>query len=193
MHPEASHLELADRPLRPGPPERLRRPGRRPPLAPAAGDAHPGLEVLFAEVSPGDVRQRAMLGGERLAVGPAHALHQVEGVLGAILRDFPAFGQRGGDVQVGIKLDQWLVEVEDDDLAARLNLECGLHQEQIAAILKVALPPGYMSFSRLAIVKLIPVMEEGKLTSEAKKQVYGDRVHMPPGYFRVGGARIKFF
>jgi hypothetical protein len=25
------------------------------------------------------------------------------------------------------------------------------------------------------------------------KQVYGDRVHMPFGYFRAGGARIKFF
>jgi hypothetical protein len=25
------------------------------------------------------------------------------------------------------------------------------------------------------------------------KQVYGDRVHMPFGYFKVGAARIKFF
>jgi hypothetical protein len=25
------------------------------------------------------------------------------------------------------------------------------------------------------------------------KQVYGDRVHMPFGYFRVGAAHIKFF
>jgi hypothetical protein len=25
------------------------------------------------------------------------------------------------------------------------------------------------------------------------RTVYGDRVHMPFGYFKVGGARIKFF
>ena len=32
-----------------------------------ARDAHVGLEILLAEVSPGDVGQRAVLGGERLA------------------------------------------------------------------------------------------------------------------------------
>ncbi|HSW62574.1 MAG TPA: type II CRISPR RNA-guided endonuclease Cas9, partial [Dissulfurispiraceae bacterium] len=74
-----------------------------------------------------------------------------------------------------IRLNGWLVELEDDELVTRLKTEYALDNAQVAAILRMPLPQGYMSFSRVAIMRLIPVMETGKLTSEATKQVYGDK------------------
>jgi CRISPR-associated endonuclease Csn1 len=93
------------------------------------------------------------------------------------MRNKKALGQKRWDQMTEgekITLNEWLVELEDDELAARLKAHYELDDEQVEAILKISLPQGYMSFSRMAIMKLIPVMEEGKLTSEAKKQVYGD-------------------
>ena len=37
------------------------------------------------------------------------------------------------------------------------------------------------------------LMAEDNRSVTLLKQVYGGRVHMPFGYFRAGGARIKFF
>ncbi|MCL5282102.1 MAG: type II CRISPR RNA-guided endonuclease Cas9 [Planctomycetes bacterium] len=102
-------------------------------------------------------------------------------VFTAGMRSRKAFGPRRWDAMPDsekIKLNQWLVDLEDDDLAVRLKAAYGLEEEQIGAILKIALPPGYMSFSRAAILKLVPIMEEGKLTSEAKTEAYGDQA--PP-------------
>jgi CRISPR-associated endonuclease Csn1 len=94
------------------------------------------------------------------------------------MRGKKAFGSQRWDAMPDgekIKLNQWLLDLEDDDLAGRLGAEYRLEQAQIDAILKIALPPGYVSFSRAALLKLIPLMEEGKLTSEAKQEVYGDQ------------------
>lgn len=73
-----------------------------------------------------------------------------------------------------IKLNTWLIELEDDELGARLKREYDLEDAQVSAMLKISLPRGYMGFSRAAIMRLLPLMEAGKLTSEAKRQVYGD-------------------
>ncbi|HNS22185.1 MAG TPA: type II CRISPR RNA-guided endonuclease Cas9 [Sedimentisphaerales bacterium] len=94
------------------------------------------------------------------------------------MRSKKAFGPKRWDEMPEsekVMLSEWLADLEDDELAARLKAQCGLDDAQAEAVLKVSLPQGYMSFSRAAIAKLIPVMEEGKLTSEAKEQVYGDR------------------
>jgi hypothetical protein len=37
------------------------------------------------------------------------------------------------------------------------------------------------------------MMAEDERYINLLKQVYGDRVHMPFGYIRLGAARIKFF
>jgi CRISPR-associated endonuclease Csn1 len=66
-----------------------------------------------------------------------------------------------------IKLNEWLVELEDDQLSEKLRSKYGLSDEQIGHILKIALPRGYASFSRKAIMKLLPFMEAGAITSEA--------------------------
>lgn len=74
-----------------------------------------------------------------------------------------------------IKLNDWLVELEDDELAEKLVCEYGLDEDQIENVRKISLPQRYMSFSRKAIKKLLPLMEEGKRTDEALDAVYPDR------------------
>jgi CRISPR-associated endonuclease Csn1 len=90
-----------------------------------------------------------------------------------------------------IKINEWFVELEDDELQRKLSSEYELNGEQIEAALKIDLPRGYMSFSRKAITKLLPFMEEGLITSEAiEKAGYrrdegdagytADRLPLPP-------------
>jgi len=69
-----------------------------------------------------------------------------------------------------VKLNEWLVELEDDELKEKLSSESKLNEGQIETALKVELPRGYMSFSRKAILKLLPFMETGAITSEAIKE-----------------------
>jgi len=77
--------------------------------------------------------------------------------------------------QQKIKLNDWLLELEDDQIKEKLGAEYGLDDKQISLVLKIPLPQGYMGFSRKAIQKLLPSMEQGKLTHEAIKEVYGER------------------
>jgi len=74
-----------------------------------------------------------------------------------------------------IRLNEWLVELEDDELEEKLATKYRLDEEQIQNILKVSLPQRYMSFSQKAIMKLLPLMEQGKTTDEALYEVYPDR------------------
>jgi len=74
-----------------------------------------------------------------------------------------------------IKLNEWLVEFEDDQLKEKLQSEYGFDDKKIEAVLKISLPQGYMSFSRKAIQKLIPYMKQGMLTPEALDAAYPDR------------------
>jgi len=66
-----------------------------------------------------------------------------------------------------VKLNEWLIELEDDELKEKLASEYKLNEGQIEAALKIELPRGYMSFSRKAITKILPFMEAGAITSEA--------------------------
>jgi len=74
-----------------------------------------------------------------------------------------------------IKLNEWLVEFEDDQLKEKLQSEYGFDDKKIEAVLKISLSQGYMSFSRKAIIKLLEFMEQGAITSEAIDVVYHDR------------------
>ena len=74
-----------------------------------------------------------------------------------------------------IKLNEWLIDLDDDELVEKLANEYGLSDNQIEAVLKISLPPRYMSFSRKAIQKLLPMMEAGKRTDEALSTTYPDR------------------
>lgn len=72
-------------------------------------------------------------------------------------------------------LNEWLVELDDDELVERLASEYKLDEKQIDRVLKISLPQGYMSFSRKAIMRLLEFMEQGALTSEAIDIAYPDR------------------
>jgi CRISPR-associated endonuclease Csn1 len=102
-------------------------------------------------------------------------------VFAAGMRSKNVFGSKrweGMDEQEKIKLNEWIVELEDDQLKEKLQSEYGFDDKQIEAVLKISLPQGYMSFSRKAIIKLLTSMEKGKRTDEALDEVYPDRNKM---------------
>jgi len=99
-------------------------------------------------------------------------------VLNAAMRNKKIFGPKVWetmDKAEKIRLNDWLVELEDDDLAEKLAGEYSLDKDKIENIRKISLPQRYMSFSRKAIQKLLPLMEAGKRTDEALKKVYPGR------------------
>ncbi len=88
----------------------------------------------------------------------------------AKMRSKNAFGAKVWDAmdeQEKIKLNDAFVELEDDQIAEKLKSQYGLNKDQIDTAMKVSLPQKYMSFSRKAILKILPFMEQGYLTSEA--------------------------
>jgi len=99
-------------------------------------------------------------------------------VFTASMRSKKIFGSKvwdSMDKQKKIKINDWLVELEDDELVEKMSVEYGLNDEKIESIFKIQLPQRYMSYSRKAIQKLLPLMEDGKRTDEALAEIYPDR------------------
>lgn len=99
-------------------------------------------------------------------------------IYNAAMRNKKIFGPKVWDAMgkaEKIKLNDWLVELEDEELKEELKAKYNLKKDQIENIQKISLPQRYMSFSRKAIQKLLPLMEEGKRTDEALDAVYPDR------------------
>jgi CRISPR-associated endonuclease Csn1 len=69
-----------------------------------------------------------------------------------------------------IELNNAFLELEDDKLVEKMVDEYGFKKEQAERVLKISLPQRYMSFSRKAIMRLLPFMESGALTSDAKEK-----------------------
>lgn len=96
----------------------------------------------------------------------------------ASMRNKKIFGTKDWaamDDEEKIQLNDWLVELDDDELVEKLESEYNLDEKQIDRVLKISLPQRYMSFSRKAIIKLLEFMEQGALTTEAIVVVYPDR------------------
>jgi CRISPR-associated endonuclease Csn1 len=88
----------------------------------------------------------------------------------AAMRSKNVFGPKVWDAMPEndkIKINEVFVELEDDELAKFLKNEYRFNDAQIETAMKAPLPQKYMSFSRKAILKLLPFMEQGCLTSEA--------------------------
>ena len=105
-------------------------------------------------------------------------------VFTAEMRKKSIFGPKKWDVLdkcEKIQLNEWLVEMDDDELVEKLSSEYDLNDEQIDRVLKISLPQGYTRFSRKAIIKLLEFMEQGALTSEAIAVVYPDRDKVEKG------------
>jgi len=81
----------------------------------------------------------------------------------------------GMGLEEKIRLNEWVVELDDDEVIEKLAGEYGLGEKQIESILRISLPRGYMRFSEKAIRRLLPLMEEGRRTDEALAAVYVDR------------------
>jgi len=99
-------------------------------------------------------------------------------VFNAGMRGKKVFGPKvwgGMEEEKKIRLNDWIVDLEDEELVEKLTAEYDLGEEQMESILKIFLPSGYMSFSRKAIQRLLPLMEAGKRTDEALDEIYPDR------------------
>lgn len=99
-------------------------------------------------------------------------------VFAAAMRSKKLFGPKVWDAMdeaKKIELNNAVLELDDDELMEKMISEYGFTEEQTERVLKISLPQRYMSFSRKAIQKLLPLMEQSKRTDEAIKQVYPDR------------------
>jgi len=99
-------------------------------------------------------------------------------VFAAAMRSKKLFGPKVWDAMdepKKIELNNAVLELDDDELLEKMINEYGFTEEQADRVLKISLPQRYMSFSRKAIKKLLPLMEEGKRTDEALDDVYTDR------------------
>jgi CRISPR-associated endonuclease Csn1 len=86
------------------------------------------------------------------------------------MRSRKLFGPKvwdGMDQQEKVDLNDAVLELDDDELAEKMVSEYSFSQEQVDQVLKVPLPQRYMSFSRKAIRKLLPFMEQGLTTTQA--------------------------
>jgi len=89
------------------------------------------------------------------------------------MRNKNIFGRKRWDalsLTEQIAVNDAVLELDDDELAARMVEDYGFNEKQVEAILKVPLPQKYMSYSLKAIQKLLPFMEQGLLLHEAKEQ-----------------------
>jgi CRISPR-associated endonuclease Csn1 len=87
------------------------------------------------------------------------------------------FGKKWMDIPTESKvlLNEAVVELDDDALREFAAKEHGFDREQCEMLMKVSLPQSYMSYSRKAIIKLLPPMEQGLRTDEAVRKIYGER------------------
>lgn len=66
-------------------------------------------------------------------------------------------------------------DLSDEELIEKFMEQYSLTEAQARGIVGISLPSKYASFSRVALQKLLPHMEEGLSTSEAIEAVYGER------------------
>ncbi len=96
----------------------------------------------------------------------------------AAMRSRNIFGAKRWDAldnQQKIEINKVCLELENDELLEKMIVDYGLSEEQAEKAVKISLPRGYMSFSRKAIQKLLPLMEDGMRTDEALNKVYPER------------------
>jgi CRISPR-associated endonuclease Csn1 len=82
------------------------------------------------------------------------------------------------DTATQIEINDLLLndDLADEEVAEMLRQQHGFTDEQAQAAIKISFPRGYMSYSRLAIQKLLPHMERGLRTDEAIEAAFS-RIH----------------
>ena len=94
-------------------------------------DKQSGADGAFKAVVIGELD---VLGGHLLAVVELHALAQVEGVLQAIVGDFIAFRQSGGQGAVGFQTQQAVIHVGKNQVIRAGAALLGLSEEPVGLI-----------------------------------------------------------
>ncbi len=72
-------------------------------------------------------------------------------------------------------VEEWRTAEKEESLARRLNRHWGLGEEQARELSEKKAEQGYCGHSRLALSKLLPLMEEGVPYASAVEKVYGER------------------
>jgi CRISPR-associated endonuclease Csn1 len=74
-----------------------------------------------------------------------------------------------------VNINTALLELDDDSFSEAMVKRYELTTEQVEKMLDIELPGKYTHFSRKAIQKLLPYMEQGYTEPDAEKEVYGNR------------------
>lgn len=83
--------------------------------------------------------------------------------------------------QARSELVRMVLSVDDDAVLERHLVEkLRLTSDDAVAVTRATIEPGYVAFSRRALLKLLPLMREGDSFATAKKQVYGEQSRTEP-------------
>lgn len=79
------------------------------------------------------------------------------------------------DIATQIEINDLLLDdnLADEEVIEMLKQQNGFSDAQAEAAIKISFPRGYMTYSRLAIQKLLPHLERGLRTDESVKAAYG--------------------
>ncbi|ARN56776.1 type II CRISPR RNA-guided endonuclease Cas9 [Sedimentisphaera salicampi] len=101
----------------------------------------------------------------------------------------------GLDEEAKIDINNILIDqtIDDEEFISEICENYNYSRDEAIKISKIPLPNGYTNHSKKAILKLLPYMEKGFLTSDAVKEVYGrwpseqkteilDRLPLPPDF-----------
>jgi CRISPR-associated endonuclease Csn1 len=96
----------------------------------------------------------------------------------AALRNKQVLGKKGFEKLTEadlVEINDLLLDdsYSDEEVIEKLIEQYEWTEEQAKAVIDIPLPSKYMSFSRLALQKLLPYMEKGYLTHEAIQVIYG--------------------
>ncbi len=75
-----------------------------------------------------------VVGGEGVAVLELDALAQMEAPVGGIFLDFPAFGQRGNDLEILVARDQAFIDISEMPMGGALVERIGIERFQFTLV-----------------------------------------------------------
>jgi CRISPR-associated endonuclease Csn1 len=145
------------------------------------------FEALRKKLGLKDDKLNFELGGEKKALGNATEEALVR-VFGRQWQDLPARGRIRDEIAKRLwdveyrRIGNRRVEIHDaadvarrrEEFADAATRDYGIRPEQAKALSEIDLPPGWLSHSKRAILKMLPEMEAGRPYEEAKA------IHYPP-------------
>lgn len=78
-------------------------------------------------------------------------------------------------------VETWLEESSDENLINIAMEQWKLTHEQAEGVVDAPLPQGHYRLGRIAIRKMLPLLEDGMRYFEAAREIYGDHARLPDG------------